>query len=208
MIAPTTAIRVTARSDWAGHPRGAPLLLACAGLEALAVGLLLFGAPLSLWIVGPVAAVSHGAAVLLLFGLARSRPSCRWLCVAAVLAVPLVGVAVPAAVLATRERGPSATRRRRNVRRRPALTMTEMRRLGGALSPCDALDGDEEQRRIALSALSRRGDPEAIALLRWAAAGRDPDLALSAALVLDEIGERAEHRVDRLDPAELRRVVG
>ena len=84
-----------------------------------------------------------------------------------------------------------------------------MQRLGGGLSPYDALDGgDEEQRRAALLALSRRGDPEAIALLRRAAAGRDPDLALSAALVLDEIGERAERRVERLDSAEVRRGAG
>jgi len=83
--------------------------------------------------------------------------------------------------------------------------MAAMKRLGGALSTCDALDGgDEEQRRAALSALSRRGDPEAIALLRRAAAGRDPDLAMSAALVLDEIGERAEGEADRLEPAEVR----
>ena len=79
-----------------------------------------------------------------------------------------------------------------------------MQRLGGALSPCDALDcGDEEQRRAALAALSRRGDSEAIALLRRAAGGRDPDLALSAALALDEIGERAERQMGRLDLAEV-----
>jgi HEAT repeat protein len=68
--------------------------------------------------------------------------------------------------------------------------------------------GDEEQRRAALWALSRRGDPEAIALLRRAAAGRDPDLALSAALVLDEVGERAERHLDRLDLAEVRHGAG
>ena len=83
--------------------------------------------------------------------------------------------------------------------------MASVQRLGTALSPCDALDcGDEEQRRAALSALSRREDSEAIALLRRTAAGRDPDLALPAALVLDEIGERAERRVNRLDPAVVR----
>jgi len=87
--------------------------------------------------------------------------------------------------------------------------MAAMQRLGTALSPCDALDrGDEEQRRAALSALSRREDPEAIALLRRTAAGRDPDLALPAALVLDEIGERAERHVNRLDPAEVRHEAG
>jgi len=68
--------------------------------------------------------------------------------------------------------------------------------------------GDEDQRRAALWALSRREDPEAIALLRRAASGCDPDLALSAALVLDEISERAEHRVERLNLTEARHGVG
>jgi hypothetical protein len=44
-----------------------------------------------------------------------------------------------------------------------------------------------------------------MALLRRAAAGDDPDLALAAALVLDEMGERAEHRVRPLNPVEVRR---
>jgi len=79
--------------------------------------------------------------------------------------------------------------------------MAALKHLGGALSTYDALEsGDDERRRAALSALSRRGDPEAIALLRRAAAGRDSDLALCAALVLDEIAERTERRIDQLDP--------
>ena len=41
-------------------------------------------------------------------------------------------------------------------------------------------------------------------MLRRAAAGRDPNLAISAALVLDEIGERAEREAGRLDPVEVR----
>ena len=84
-----------------------------------------------------------------------------------------------------------------------------MRRLAGALSPCDALAcGDVDERRSALSALGRREDPEAIALLRRAAAGPDPDLAMSAALVLDEIGERAERRAERVVAVESRDALG
>jgi hypothetical protein len=142
-------------------------------------------------------------------GLARARPSRQWLGGAAVLAVPCVGAAVATAIFVTRGRGSVVTGRRRKARRRQVLSMAAMQRLGGALSTCDALDcGDEEQRRAALSELSRREDPEAIALLRRAAAGPDPDLALSAALVLDEIGERAELQVDSRDPAEVRNGTG
>ena len=82
-----------------------------------------------------------------------------------------------------------------------AIALNAIPHLGDALSPSDALDcGEEEQRRAALSALSRREDPEAIALLRRAATGHDPELALSAALILDDVGERAERQPDPPDP--------
>jgi len=201
-------IRVLAPSD-RGHLRGVALLVACAALDAVAAGILLIGTPLARPLELLAALVSHGAAVLLLSGLARERPSRRWLGVAAALAVPFAGAAVATAMFATRGRGSIVMERRRKARRRTPLTATAIERLGGALALCDALDGDdEEQRRDALWALSRRRDPEAIALLRRAAAGRDPDLALSAALVMDEIGERAEREADPLDRAEVRHGAG
>jgi len=205
MIAP----RAIARSDHEHRARGVSLVLACAAVDALAAGILLVGAPLpSSFEVLAVVAL-HATAVLLLSGVARGRPSRRWLCIAGVLVVPCVGAAAAAVTLVTRGRGSAAVGRRRMTRRRPGLTKAAVHRLGGALSLCDALEGgDEEQRRAALSALSRRSDSEAIASLRRAAAGSDPDLALSAALALDEIGERAEREVERLDPAEVQRVAG
>jgi len=201
--------RATARSDHEHLPNRASRVVACAVVDAFAAGILLVGAPLPQSFQVLAAAALHATAVLLLSGVARGRPSRRWLCVAAVLAVPCVGAAAAAVTLVTRGRGSAAIERRRTARRRPALARAAIERLGRALSPCDALEGgDEEQRRAALLALSRRGDPEAIALLRRAAAGRDPDLALSAALALDEIGERAERQVERLVPAEVQHVAG
>ena len=203
-----TMIRLIPSSDREDRPCTTALLVACvacAVVDAIAVGILLFGTPLAPWLKGPAAAVSHGAAVLLLFGTSRAQPSRRWLSVAAVLAVPFVGAAVAAAICATRGRGLAAREPRMEAPRRLALTVDALQRLGGGLSPCDALDcGDEEQRRAALSSLSRRGDPEAIALLRRTAAGADPDLALSAALTLDQIRERGERKVDSRDRAEVR----
>ena len=209
MIVATPMLRALAPSDREERPYLVALVAACAAIDAVAAGMLLLGTTLPPLLEGLAAAVSHGTVVLLLNGLAGARPSRRWLCVAAVLAVPCVGAAVAAAVLCTNGRGSAAMARRRKARRRPSLTMAEMQRLGEALSPCDALGcGDEAQRRAALSALSRRSDPEAIALLLRTAAGRDPDLALSAALVLDEISEHAERQVGRLDPPEVRHVAG
>ena len=204
MIAPVPTVRAIAASPaiplFASPDRGDRLRAfaaagGCVAIDAVAAGILLRGTPLSPWLEGMAAAVLHAAAILVLSGLARDLPSRRWLCVAAVLAIPCVGTAVAAATLVARGRGAAARRRRRRARRRPELSMAAMSRLRDSLSPCDALDsGDDEQRRGAFSALSQRGDREAIALLRRAAAGRDPDLALSAALALDEIGERAERQ--------------
>ena len=211
MIAPIPLMRAIASSDRADRRRATALVAACAAVDAVAAGILLLGTPLPPLLEGLTAAISHGMAVLLLCALPpRARPSRRWLCAAAVLAVPCVGAAVAAATVLTRGRGAAAVRRRRKTQRQPALTRAAMLRLRDALSPYDALYcGDEEQRRDALATLSRCGDREAIALLRRAAAGRDPDLALSAALALDEIGERAERRSDRADPGfEVRHEVG
>jgi hypothetical protein len=202
-------IRVMAPPDRDHRRLGVALLVACVALDAVAAGILLLGTPLAPPLEILAAIGSHGAAVLLMTGLARGRSSRRWLGVAAALAVPFVGTAVAAAMFVTRGRGSIAIEPRRKARRRTPLTMAAIQRLGGALALCDALDGDDdEQRRDALWALSRRRDPEAIALLRRAAAGRDPDLAQSAALVMDEIGERAERQADPLDRAEVRRDAG
>jgi len=195
-IAAVPAIRATASPEREDRLRGTALLAGCVAIDAVAAGILLFGTPLSPLLEGPAAAALHATAVvLLLSGMPCARPSRRWLCAAAVLAVPCVGAAVAAAAIFTSGRGTTTAGRRRKARRRPELTVAAMERVRDSLSLYDALDcGDDDQRRAALSALSRRGDREAIALLRRAASGRDPDLALSAALALDEIGERAERQ--------------
>ena len=198
-------VRFTAPSDREHRWLGLALLVACATLDAVAAGILLLGTPLAPPLEVLAAMVLHAGAVLLMCGLAHERPSRRWLCVAAVLAVPFVGAAVAAATLVTRGRGSIKMESRTKPRRQSRLTTAEIQRLADALPLCDALDSDdEEQRRDALWALSRRRDPEAIALLRRAAAGRDPDLAMSAALVMDEIGEHAERQTDPQDRPEVR----
>ena len=57
------------------------------------------------------------------------------------------------------------------------------------LSCCEALlVADADERRAILSTLSRRPDRNAIDLLRWALASPHPDLAVEAALALEDIG--------------------
>jgi len=94
-------------------------------------------------------------------------------------------------VLFARGRGEARleTRLRPRRRLRPAAVRTE------ELSPCDALlGGNDDECRAAMDALARRGDGEAIALLRFALTRLEPDRALEVALLLDEIRERAERR--------------
>lgn len=175
--------------------RGA--FLACAAMEVLASALIL-SAPWSLASArGLGAAALHLTAVLLLAALPGPPRTRRWLCAASLLAVPGAGAGVALAVLFTEGRGSAdpltfLREARRELPSRPGRVPQP----AIPLSPCDALGaGDLEKRRAALTALARRSDPEAVTILRWAAAGSDPDLAVSAALALDEISERAEHRL-------------
>jgi hypothetical protein len=186
---------------------GAALLALSVTFDAVATGIWLVGDATG--IVGAAAVLAHGMAILLLSCSVPGRPSERCLYVAALSTVPLVGAAIAAVLLIMKTRGSRPIRRRVRLPKRPAFTTATVRRLGEALSAGDALACErEEERRAALTALAQREEPEAIALLRWAAAGRDPDLALSAALVLDEISERAERERHRRHHLEVRLASG
>jgi hypothetical protein len=119
-------------------------------------------------------------------------PSRRWLCAAATLTVPGAGVAFAAVILCTRGRGTAAAWLHRTAGRSPRLSAEAARQLADGLSPCDAMTSDDdEQRRATLSRLARCSRPDDCELLHWAVGRRDPDLALYAALALDEIDARA-----------------
>ena len=209
MSSAAQAIGLVAPSVREFRVRDAMLLVTCAAVDAVAAVMLLVSTPLPLSVELLVAAIAHGVAVLLLSATSTVRASRRWLSVAALVAVPFVGVAVASALMFTSGRGSVMKRPVARARRRPAATRAALRRLGSALSPCEALEcGDEDQRRAALAKLSRRHDPEAITLLNRTAASHDPDLALSAALVLDEIRERAERKWSRPGAEEARHGTG
>jgi len=188
--------------------RIAPAALA-AVLEAAAAGALMAARP---WAVDAVAAAAalHLAAALAVAGFRPARDGRRLLGAGAVLAMPGVGPGIAAAVLATRGGVAGATGNDFEPAgaRGPAARVG--RRAGETLPDCDALlDGDDEQRGDALARMAGRADDEGLAVLRWAAAGRDPDLALLAALALDEISERDERAAaQRALPREVRHVAG
>jgi hypothetical protein len=189
------------------RPRGrdVALVLASAVVDGVAVSALLLVSEAPSLTAGLATLALHAAAALLLMGVTDMHLSRRRLGLTALLVVPFAGVAVAAAAGFTRGCGPEEMRRRRAGRPARPSPAAAIRRLGRALPLGDALVcGDVERRRAALLGLSQRGDSEAIALLRWAASAPDPDLALVAALALDEIGERAEREVLRPELGRLR----
>ncbi len=128
----------------------------------------------------------------------------RTLGAAFALAIPVAGSPLAAVALGTAGRGevveadPDAA---------PAevepLRAEELRRLGEALPCCEALlAGSVEERRAIIATLTRRADADAVALLRWALGAADPELAVEAALALEEMTASFEARL-----AELRKSV-
>lgn len=193
------------RSGCSGRVVGA--LVLAGALEAVAACLGAHGLSRNATLELASAAVLHALAALPVAALARRMGSRARFGMLAVLAIPCLGVGIAAASCATHGRDASGPMRRRPHRAAPWPVAEAWRRLGRAPALGDALVGeDPELRRAALLTLSRRQDPAAIALLRRAAWGPDPELALSAGIALDEVGERAERQERESQVAERRHV--
>jgi len=193
-----------------GRPhRFAPAAFAL-GLDAAAAAMLLSAAPHPDAAAAAIAGCLHFAAALLLAGWPGRDDGRHLFGAAAVLAIPFFGAVIAAAVLTSRGDGRFALARDPGKASRWRPVLPAIPRFEDLVPSCDALlDGDEERRRAALADLARRSDPEGMMLLRWAARGDDPDLALLAALALDESVERAGGRTARYGAArEVRHVAG
>jgi hypothetical protein len=139
--------------------------------------------PWTLWL----AAGCHLAALLPIALLRALSPSEMILALAFVSALPVVGALL--AVLAL-EHGDGELISDLMQSAPPATEIagTDFGRLAVALPSCEALSaGTVEERRAIIATLVRRGDAEAVALLRWALGASDPDLAVDAALALEEM---------------------
>jgi len=135
----------------------------------------------------PVAGAIHLAALLPLAFLRALSPSERALALAFGFAMPLFGPLM--AVLAL-EHGDGELAS--DLAAAPAVggegVATDFGRLALALPSCEALTtGSVEERRAIIATLVRQGDADAVALLRWALGASDPDLAVDAALALEEL---------------------
>lgn len=131
----------------------------------------------------------------------------RWLGAAFAFAIPIAGAPLAAIALGTTGRGevveadPDAA-----APEVEPLRAEELRRLGEALPCCEALlTGSIDERRAIIATLTRRADADAVALLRWALGAADPDLAVEAALALEEMTASFEARMALLRQAVARK---
>jgi hypothetical protein len=150
-----------------------------------------------------VAGGLHVAAVIPILVWRSLTNSERWLGASFSFAIPVAGAPLSAIALGTAGRGevveadPDAA----GPEIEP-LRAEELRRLGEALPCCEALlTGSIDERRAIIATLTRRADADAVALLRWALGAADPDLAVEAALALEEMTASFETRIAQLRQA-------
>ena len=167
-----------------------PLLLATC-MDGLALAVLVLGgrAGSSLMAVAGLHLLACGAA-----GLAtRASRSQRALMAALTLTLPLLGAAVAMIALRTRRRGEVGEMPAREAPEKRSLTVVDVRRLIDGLSASESLmSGSPEEKSATVAMLTRHPDTESIALLRRAVATGDADLAVEAALALEDLGAQLE----------------
>ena len=162
---------------------------------ALAMATVLDAAGLT-WIgshTGPSRFLFAAAAHLMAFAIALlaggGDRSQRLLSSALTLTLPLVGAPLAAFLLGVAGRNEISQTDPRAKSHLPALTPVELRRMAEGLSCCEALlASSPDERSAILATLSRNPDRDAVVLLRWALASPNPELAVEAALALEDIG--------------------
>jgi hypothetical protein len=147
---------------------------------------------------GVLAAGLHLCALVPIAAAPGLAPSERTLGLAFVFAIPVLGAGLAALTLGTEGHGelveadPTAA-----AGAVEAPRAEELRRLGEALPTCEALlAGTVDERRAIVATLALRADAGAVALLRWALGAANPDLAVEAALAIEEMTASFEARLD------------
>ncbi len=173
-------------------PRSFAAIAAAGASEAAAVVLL--AAQPHAWVLLP-SGLLHVVAVASMLRLRGIDPTRRQLAAAMAFSLPLIGIAMAALVVSLRGRGGDEILAGHGPVRRSASGAELTRRLTAGAPACQLLlSADAETRRGAIAALQRDPDARAIALLRWSLAQPGPDLALDAALALEELGVRHAER--------------
>lgn len=145
-----------------------------------------------------LAGLCHTAAVMpLMLGLdAGPEGSRRLLAIALTATLPLVGAMMAVLALSVRGQAQLAEPMPPADSEAPPMDASAIRRAACALPACEALlAAKAEERRALLAVLTRRADRSAVEMLRWALTAPNRDLALEAALALEEISSTFERRL-------------
>lgn len=140
--------------------------------------------------VWPISGLLHLTGSLLVFAPRFGEPSRRLLAAAMTFTLPVVGAAIAVLVHTIPGRGGDELLTRREPVRWPMSGAAVALRITGGAPACESLMADVDSRRTMLAALQRDPDARAIALLRWSTMQADPDLAIEAALALEDLSAR------------------
>jgi hypothetical protein len=145
-----------------------------------------------------LAGLCHTAAVLpLMLGLdAGPDGSRRLLAIALTATLPLVGAMMAVLALSVRGQAQLAEPMPPADTEAPPMDANAIRRAACALPACEALlAAPAEERRALIAVLTRRADRSTVEVLRGALTAPNRDLALEAALALEEISATFERRL-------------
>lgn len=165
-------------------------LIACAIGDALLLPALAIGTPVAII----CALLVHLALVATVV---RRMPagSRRQLAATWMLALPGIGLPIAFLTMRTRGNGDMGEFQRSAPVSREQLPSQHVRAVAGHVPICERLSsGVPRTRRSALTALAARRDADAVTILRWAVRQPDGELALDAALTLDELVDSYEAR--------------
>jgi hypothetical protein len=142
-----------------------------------------------------LAGLLHALAAGVVWIGAKVSRSRRLFMTALAVTLPLVGPLIAALVLATHGRGDIALFFAADQPTPRAITAEDVRRLTDRLPPCEALlSTNRDERGATFAMLTRQADAPAIRILRWALSGQDPELAVEAALALEDLSTQFERR--------------
>lgn len=133
--------------------------------------------------------------------IAQPAGSRRVLATAWMVSFPGLGLPVASLTMQATAAGELQEFQRGQLPERKAGPAQVVRLIAGHVPVCERLvSGVSRTRRTALNSLAARRDAEALEILRWAVRHPDSELALDAALTLDElVGEFEERRTEALD---------
>lgn len=155
------------------------------GVATLAAG----GRATAPWV---AAGALHVFAIFVACFASRTSRSQRALAASLVLALPVLGAVLAVVTLGTTRRGQIGEVPAREAPDPWTVTVTAVNRITDGLSVWESLmSGSPAERSATVSMLARRGDPASIALLQRAVVLGSPDVAVDAAMALEDLrGER------------------